>query len=72
MAVCHSRFKMVRLPECSDSWFKADGVHMKHEHGCRLLNQVVEAVRRSVDKGGVLSTTSSLENDMRFDKEIIK
>jgi hypothetical protein len=65
VGVKYQRFKMVRLPTSSDSWFKSDGIHLKDDHGAKLLTQVIEAVRRSLDKGGVMSTSSSLERDMR-------
>jgi hypothetical protein len=65
VGVRYQRFKLVRLPTSNDNWFKADRIHLKNDHGAKLLSQVIEAVRRSVDKGGVMSTSSSLERDMR-------
>ncbi len=63
--------RVLRAAEVTDVWFRADQVHLKPEYGVRYVTSVLEAVRRSLDRGGSISLTNSTEKDIRFVRFLI-
>ncbi len=59
------RIKIIQMKKQSDDYFRVDGIHLKREFGIHLLTEIFTTVRRYVDRGGVVSTSSSLEKDMQ-------
>ncbi len=56
---------MLREADVTDAWYRPGGIGLTHESGIRYVTSVVSSVKRSIDRGGVVSVSSSLEKDMR-------
>ncbi len=53
----------------TDAWYRAGGLFLTYEAGPKYVTSIVASVKRSVDRGGVVSVSSSLEKDMRYESE---
>ena len=60
------KLKLMRAYETTDSWFQLDRDSMKAEYGVRYVSTLLTAVRRCIDRGGVVSISDSMERDMRY------
>jgi hypothetical protein len=63
----HPRFKILMEADVTDAWYRPGGAYLTHEAGVRYLTSVLSSVKRSIDQGGVVSVSSSLEKDMRLE-----
>ncbi len=61
----HPTLKVLKEAEVTDAWFRPGGQYLTHDSGLRYVTSVVASVKRSIDRGGIVSVSSSLEKDMR-------
>ncbi len=60
------KLKLLRGYETNDQWYQIDGIHLKTDQGIKYATALLTATRRCVDRGGVVSLSSSMENDLRY------
>ncbi len=56
----------------TDAWYRPGGLFLTQDAGPRYVTSVIASVKRSIDRGGVVSVSSSLEKDMRCENETFK
>ncbi len=65
----HPQLKVLKEAEVTDAWYRAGGLFLTYEAGPKYVTSIVASVKRSIDRGGVVSVSSSLEKDMRYESE---
>ena len=59
------KLKVLSSVETSRDWFRPDEIHMRLEYGVSYVKGVLTTLRTSVDKGRLVSVSSSMELDMQ-------
>ena len=59
------KVKLLGDVETNAAWFREDGQRMKPEYGTMYLRSILSGIRRSIDKGRLVSISKSLEKDIQ-------
>jgi hypothetical protein len=68
----HPKFKVLKEADVTDAWYRPGGLFLTHTSGVSYVTSVVSSVKRSIDRGGIVSVSSSLEKDMRYVLSLLK